>query len=44
MDEYAEEFEVGDMWWIKINMDKFKIGELTTQLPTEIKIEISDQA
>ncbi len=44
MDEYAEEFEVGDMWWIKINMDKFKIGELTTQLPTEIKIEISDPA
>ncbi len=39
MDKYEEDFELGDMWWVKINMEDFKIGELTKQNPREIRIK-----
>ncbi len=34
--EYRHKLQLGTMWWVKIDMNKFKIGELTKGLPNEI--------
>ncbi len=41
--KYNVEFRTGQFWWIKINMKKFKIGEVTKELPKEIEVKFSFQ-
>ncbi len=39
--KYAEGIREADIGWVKVNMDVFKIGEITKELPKELTIEMS---